>query len=89
MAYRFSVTDRSVQAGVRRIACEQIDKAIAEIENTELPLDETAAVVATACGPLGSNRAYLESLAAQLAALEIDDAYIARLLAQVRACGRS
>ncbi len=54
----------------------------------ELPLDETAAVVATACGPLGSNRAYLESLAAQLQALEIDDAYIARLLAQVQACDR-
>lgn len=49
MAYRFSVTDRSVQAGVRRIACEQIDKAIAEIENTELPLDETIFQVRKRC----------------------------------------
>lgn len=51
----------------------------------ELSLGETAAVVATACGPLGSNRAYLESLAAQLAALGIADAYVERLLEQVRA----
>ena len=49
MAYRFSVTDRSVQAGVRRIACEQIDKAIAEIENTELPLDETIFQIRKRC----------------------------------------
>ncbi len=48
-----------------------------------LTLDETAAVVATACGPLGSNRAYLESLAAQLAALQIEDRYVAQLLALV------
>lgn len=54
----------------------------------ELPLPETAAVVAAACGPLGSNRAYLESLATQLAALDIDDAYIAELLAHVQACDR-
>jgi cation transport protein ChaC len=52
----------------------------------ELPLGETAAVVASACGPLGSNRAYLESLAAQLAALGIEDAYITQLLVQVQAC---
>jgi cation transport protein ChaC len=54
----------------------------------ELPLDETAAVVATACGPLGSNRAYLESLAAQLVALQIEDAYIAQLLTHVQARDR-
>lgn len=51
----------------------------------ELPMDETAAVVATACGPLGSNRAYLECLAAQLVALGVEDAYVVRLLAQVQA----
>jgi len=55
----------------------------------ELPLRETAAVVATACGPLGSNRAYLESLSAQLVALEIDDVYIAQLLAYVQTHHRS
>lgn len=53
----------------------------------ELPLGETATVVATACGPLGSNRAYLESLANQLVALEIEDAYVAQLLAHVQALG--
>lgn len=51
----------------------------------DLPLDDTAAMVAAASGPLGSNRAYLESLSAQLAALGIADDYIARLLTQVRA----
>ena len=53
-----------------------------------LPLGETATVVSTACGPLGSNRAYLESLASQLATLEIDDLYIAQLLAHVQALDR-
>ncbi|MEO7941277.1 MAG: gamma-glutamylcyclotransferase [Burkholderiaceae bacterium] len=51
----------------------------------DLTLDETAAVVATACGPLGSNRAYLESLAAQLTELQIEDQYIVQLLAMVSA----
>lgn len=50
----------------------------------ELPLQQTAAMVAAAAGPLGSNRAYLESLHAQLAALGITDAYVDDLLAQVR-----
>lgn len=50
-----------------------------------LTLGETAAVVATACGPLGSNRAYLESLAAQLVALHIEDRYVVQLLALVQA----
>ena len=53
----------------------------------ELPLIETATVVATACGPLGSNRAYLESLANQLLALEIEDPYVAQLLAHVQDLG--
>ncbi len=51
----------------------------------DLTLRETAVVVATACGPLGTNRAYLESLAAQLTALQIEDRYVAQLLAQVNA----
>ncbi len=53
----------------------------------ELPLAETAAVITSACGPLGTNRHYLEQLAAQLAALEIEDAYVEEVLGQVQACG--
>jgi cation transport protein ChaC len=53
----------------------------------ELPLFETAAIIASACGPLGTNRAYLEQLATQLAALDIDDGYVDELLGQVRAGG--
>ena len=53
----------------------------------ELPLVETAAVIASACGPLGTNRHYLEQLAAQLAALDMEDAYVEELLGQVQACG--
>ncbi len=53
----------------------------------ELPLCDTAAVVASAAGPLGTNRGYLESLAAQLDALQIDDAYVQALLEQVRTLG--
>ena len=42
----------------------------------ELPVDETVAIIARACGVIGSNRAYLEQLAAQLHALAIPDAYV-------------
>ncbi|MBE7419395.1 MAG: gamma-glutamylcyclotransferase [Ideonella sp.] len=50
----------------------------------ELPLDETAAIIATAAGVAGTNRDYLEQLALQIDRLGIDDPYIARLLQQVR-----
>ena len=53
----------------------------------ELPLDETAAIIARASGPLGSNLSYLEQLAAQLAVLGIEDPYIARLMGHVQATG--
>ena len=53
----------------------------------ELPLDETVATIARAAGPLGTNRDYLESLAAQLDCLGIDDDYIAALRRHVRAHG--
>jgi len=43
--------------------------------------------VATACGPLGSNRHYLEQLAAQLQALQIDDPYVQVLWQRVQALG--
>lgn len=51
----------------------------------ELSPDETAQMIARASGPLGSNRAYLEQLAEQLAALDIEDGYIRDLLARVDA----
>jgi cation transport protein ChaC len=50
----------------------------------ELPLHETAAIVARAEGVLGSNRDYLEQLAQQLDCLGIDDDYVTLLLRQVR-----
>ena len=45
----------------------------------EQPLAETAATIACATGILGSNRHYLEQLAAQLAALGIVDDYVEQL----------
>lgn len=49
----------------------------------ELPMDETAAIIGRACGVIGSNRQYLEHLAAQLQALSIEDDYIETLMRQV------
>jgi glutathione-specific gamma-glutamylcyclotransferase len=51
----------------------------------ELPLDETAALIARGVGILGTNLGYLEQLAEQLERLGIEDAYLTRLLAQVHA----
>ena len=54
----------------------------------EMPLDATAAVIAVAAGVIGTNRDYLEQMAVQLEALQIRDAYVEQLLAQVRGlCG--
>jgi cation transport protein ChaC len=50
----------------------------------ELPLEDTAAMIASASGVLGSNRDYLEHLAAQLALLGIADSYVEELLGHVR-----
>ncbi len=50
----------------------------------ELPLADTAAIIAAASGPLGTNREYLEQVAAQLLALQIRDDYIADLLHHVQ-----
>jgi len=50
----------------------------------ELPLAETAAIIAAASGPIGTNREYLEQVAAQLLALQIRDDYIADLLRHVQ-----
>lgn len=51
----------------------------------EQPLAQTASVIASAVGSRGSNRDYLEQLAAQLDLLVIEDAYIRRLMAEVQA----
>lgn len=45
----------------------------------DLPLPETARIVAHAAGFLGSNRDYLEQLAQQLHGLGIEDDYVTRL----------
>lgn len=51
----------------------------------ELPLDESAAIIASAAGQLGRNRDYLRQLDAQLLRLGVDDPYIHRLWAAVQA----
>ena len=51
----------------------------------ELPLAETARVIASGKGVLGTNREYLVQLAMQLEALEIEDPYVAQLHAQMDA----
>jgi cation transport protein ChaC len=55
----------------------------------EKPLPETAAIIAAASGPLGTNREYLEQVAAQLLALQVEDHYIADLLRLVQRSGAS
>jgi cation transport protein ChaC len=51
----------------------------------ELPLAESAAVIATAEGQLGRNRDYLRQLDAQLLCLGLDDPYVHGLWAAVQA----
>lgn len=51
----------------------------------ELPLDESAEIIARAEGPLGTNRDYLEQLARQLDCLGLVDDYIATLKQRVLA----
>ena len=50
----------------------------------ELPLLETAAIIARAAGMMGRNRDYLEQLVVQLAHLDIVDDYLDRLFECVR-----
>lgn len=54
----------------------------------ELSLVDTAAVIAGAAGLLGTNRHYLEQLAAQLESLGIEDAYVRDLVRQVEGIGQ-
>ena len=51
----------------------------------ELPLAETAALIASGKGVLGTNREYLVQLARQLQALDIRDPYVEELHAQIGA----
>jgi len=53
----------------------------------ELPLNETAELIPRGSGVMGTNREYLEQLAGQLKALEIDDPYVDQLLECVRNIG--
>lgn len=53
----------------------------------ELPLTETADLIARGSGVMGTNREYLEQLAGQLKALEIEDLYVHQLLECVRNVG--
>lgn len=46
----------------------------------ELPLDETASIIASGCGPLGTNFDYLQQLVMQLKHLGIEDLYVESLL---------
>jgi cation transport protein ChaC len=50
----------------------------------ELPLSETANLIASGSGVMGTNREYLEQLADQLKALEIEDQYVQKLAERVR-----
>ena len=49
----------------------------------ELPFAETARLIASGKGILGTNRDYLVQLATQLDALDIDDPYVAQLHAKI------
>lgn len=51
----------------------------------ELPLAETAAIIASASGVMGTNRQYLELVHAQLENLGIEDEYVRELAARVQA----
>jgi len=53
----------------------------------ELPLNETAAIIASASGVIGTNREYLEQLVEQLVTLGIEDTYIEQLVRQMRDTG--
>jgi cation transport protein ChaC len=50
----------------------------------DLSLQETAAIIASACGSIGTNRAYLEQLSVQLDVLGIEDGHVRELSAMVQ-----
>jgi CHAD domain-containing protein len=52
MSYHFTSDDKSVQAAVRRVALDQIDAAVAEIDNAELPREKVVHQVRKRCKKL-------------------------------------
>ena len=52
MSYQFTSDDKSVQAAVRRVALDQIDAAIAEIDDAELPREKAVHQVRKRCKKL-------------------------------------
>ena len=52
-----------------------------------LPIEQTAAIIATGVGDLGTNRQYLENLVAHFDEFKIEEGYLKRLLARVEAYG--
>lgn len=52
MSYQFASDDKSVQAAVRRVALDQIDAAIAEIDDAELPREKAVHQVRKRCKKL-------------------------------------
>ena len=50
----------------------------------ELPIAQTASIIATGEGELGTNRQYLENLVAHFEAFRIEEDYLRRLLEQVQ-----
>jgi CHAD domain-containing protein len=52
MAYHFERDDASIRDGVRRIAIEQIDKAISEVDSRSIDVQETAHQVRKRCKKL-------------------------------------
>jgi CHAD domain-containing protein len=49
MSFRFREADGTVEAGLRRIACEQIDEALAAIRSGELPVERVVHEVRRRC----------------------------------------
>ncbi|MDR3451264.1 MAG: gamma-glutamylcyclotransferase [Rhodoferax sp.] len=53
----------------------------------ELPIEQTAAIIATGTGHLGTNRQYLENLVAHFKEFKIEEEYLTELLMQVEVYG--
>ncbi len=84
MAYRFTASDQTVEAGVRRIACEQIDEALTLLASKELTPERIVHGVRQRCKRL---RAILRLVRPAFATYATEDAAfrdIARLLSGSR-----
>jgi len=91
MLWRREMIQGSYVAAMRPITTPQGQlTALAFVSNPESshyvgrqPLDSTARAIAKASGFIGSNRQYLEQLAAQLTHLDIEDNYVHQLQTRV------